>query len=204
MKIFSNPHLDKIHSALTDYKSFLKFKFYFSIELSGEDDEFQYGDKDYIPIPIIEVSGILFREARIHPHELDFGEFDQQGNFLVMGGSEFGKIFLCDTQTSKSGGMGPPSMIGGGHNTRKKGTFKPSFGSPNEEKVAVEESLPTDDEDDKKYFKVCHYVRFEGQMLDLSFVNKTLIALTSTPSEDVVGATNESEQVRFSGNFIIN
>ena len=49
--------------------------------------------------------------------------------------------------------------------------------------------------------KVCHYVRFEGQMLDLSFVNKTLIALTSTPSEDVVGATNESEQVRFSGNI---
>ena len=182
--------------------SFFLQKFF--IEFSGE-DEFR-DEKDYIPTPTIEVTGILFREARIHPHELDFGEFDQQGNFLVMGGSEFGKIFLCDTQTSKSG-MGPPSttssMIGGGH-TRKKGTFKPSFGSPNDAPLAskeAEDSLPADvDEDDQKYFKVCHYVRFEGQMLDLSFVNKTLIALTSTPSEDVVGATNESEQVRFSGN----
>ena len=65
------------------------------------------------------MSGILFREARIHPHELDFGEFDQQGNFLVMGGTEFGKIFLCDTQTTKSG-------IGKNHALKKYDQFAPN------------------------------------------------------------------------------
>ena len=48
---------------------------------------------------------------------------------------------------------------------------------------------------------MCHWARFEGQMLDLSFVNKNIICLTSTPSDEL-NINNESEQVRFSGEKI--
>ena len=125
-----------------------------------EEDEFSDDDEqDFINKlrePIIEVRGIIFREARVHPHELDFGEFDNQGNFLAIGGSDVGKIFLCDTQTIGSGLLVKPGP------SRKKGSFKPSFGAPNADQQgtnAKTDACVQDDADKDKYFQICHYAR---------------------------------------------
>ena len=130
-------------------------------ELS-DDDEQDFINK--LREPIIEVRGIIFREARVHPHELDFGEFDNQGNFLAIGGSDFGKIFLCDTQTIGSGLLVKPGPL------RKKGSFKPSFGAPNAEQQetnAKSDAPVQDDADKDKYFQICHYARYKIQNMKI-------------------------------------
>ena len=99
--------------------SYRELTFYFS----GDEDDSEF--ENQFKEPIIEIKASIFREARIHPHELDFGEFDNKGDFLAIGGIEYGKIFLCDTQSQAPTGLMMGNKPGP---TRKKGAFKPSFG----------------------------------------------------------------------------
>ena len=46
----------------------------------------------------LEVKACLFQETRVQSNPLDFGEFDNSANFLVMGGREHNKVFLCEIQ----------------------------------------------------------------------------------------------------------
>ena len=168
-------------------------------EFSG-DEEAEITGKDVS----LEVKACLFQETRVQSHPLDFGEFDNSANFVVMGGKDHNKVFLCEIQSNLKPAGGGTFMKG--PNKRKKG-FQPSFDAPGgtapqksvEEQEIVKEDVPP--EDDSKYFKTCHAARFEGVLLDLSFVNKTLVCLTSTPSDEP-GNVNESERIRYSGDQV--
>ena len=46
---------------------------------------------------------------------------------------------------------------------------------PSAEEEEKTEKIEKFKEDHDKFFHVCHWARFEGQMLDLSFVNKNII-----------------------------
>ena len=85
---------------------------------------------------------------------------------------------------------------------QKRKKFQPNFDagskSPKEPEQVIKEDVP---EDENKYFKTCHAARFEGVLLDLSFVNKTIVCLTSTPSDEP-GNVNESERIRYSGDQV--
>lgn len=87
--------------------------------------------------PIIEVFGKVIREIRIHPNELNFNVFDNTGAFMAIGGRDFGKIFLCDTQTNpKPFKLSPvPGPLG-----KKKKRFQPSFKSPTDSQSSMEET----------------------------------------------------------------
>ena len=156
---------------------------------------------------MIEVTGHVCREIRVHPHVLNFAEFDTLGTFLVVGSSDHGKMFLCDTRTSPSYKLAPAPVRKHG----RKQKFKPSFDSPTSGSSAKkEEDAPevedvdeasTDPVNDGKYFQVSHWERFEGLLLDLSFVNQTVVALVSTPSDEM-GAANESERITCTGDQI--
>ena len=85
----------------------------------------------------------------------------------------------------------------------KKKKFQPTFGSPSNEQEIEQissESEQISSESDE-YFNICHSMRFEGQVLDVSFVNKTVLCLNSTPTDEP-GSVNESERVRFTGDQI--
>ena len=91
---------------------------------------------------------------------------------------------------------------------KKQPKFQPSFEitrsvSSSSIDGEILEQLPVilDEDDNDKYLKICCSSTFEGHLLDLSFVNKTVICLTSTPSEDP-GAINEGERVQFSGDMV--
>ncbi len=155
--------------------------------------------------PSIEVTGKLIRVVRVHPNELNFWHFDNaQGACLILGGKEFGKIFLCDTTAGpKALKLEPVPM--GKKSSRKK--FQPSFDSLARQKS--QEIEDTDEtpavvdlaEDVGKYFKVCHWSRFEGKLLDLSFAGKTVVCLVSTPTDEP-GGVNETERVQCSGDQV--
>ena len=87
--------------------------------------------------PIIQVLGHVCREIRVHQHDLNFAEFDSLGTFLVVGSSEHGKMFLCDTKTSPSYKLAPAPLPQRGGPRKSK--FKPSFDSPNATKKVVME-----------------------------------------------------------------
>ena len=104
---------------------------------------------------------------------------------------------------------GPPPVQAGrpglGATGTKRKKFQPSFdaGSSKKSTEIQDEQVFKEDvpEDDSKYFKTCHAARFEGVLLDLSFVNKTLVVLTSTPSDEP-GNVNESERIKYSGDQV--
>ena len=151
--------------------------------------------------PIIELSGKIIKEIRVHPNELNFTEFDNFGNFLLIGGRDFGKMFLCDTQPKfKTLQLSPvPQNLG-----KKKKKFQPSFDSPSSKKSSeteIESQPIKDPDDDGKYFKICHWVRFEGKLLDLSFSQKTVVALVSTPVDEP-GSVNDSETIKNTGDQV--
>ena len=160
---------------------------------------------------MIEVIGHVCREIRVHPHELNYAEFDTLGTFLVVGSSDHGKMFLCDTRTSPTYKLAPAPTRK--HGSRQKQKFKPSFDSPTSvsgssakkddvpEVVEDVEEASEDPMDDGKYFQVSHWERFEGLLLDLSFVNQTVVALVSTPSDEM-GAANESERITCTGDQV--
>ena len=74
--------------------------------------------------PVIEVLGHVCREIRVHPHDLNFAEFDTLGTFLMVGSSEHGKIFLCDTKTNSALKLSPVPQRGGLSGRGKKPKFK--------------------------------------------------------------------------------
>ena len=89
---------------------------------------------------LIEVLGHVCREIRVHPHDLNFAEFDTLGTFLMVGSSEHGKIFLCDTKTSSTLKLSPVPQRGGLSGRGRKQKFKPSFDSPTSRKKPEEEA----------------------------------------------------------------
>ncbi len=115
-------------------------------------------------------------------------------------------IFLYSLRTGP-----PPVQAGrpglGSATGAKRKKFQPSFDAGSSSKKSSEdhgeqvfkEDIP--EEDNSKYFKTCHAARFEGMLLDLSFVNKILVCLTSTPSDEP-GNVNESERIRYSGDQV--
>jgi hypothetical protein len=118
---------------------------------------------------------------------------------------------LCDIQANQFKPGGDPRK---GRTIaprqRKSAKYQPSFdlggtmsASMDDEAVPIVADGPIkiEGDDDGKYFKVCHSAKFEGILLDISFVQKVVICLTSTPSDDP-GAINESERIRFSGDQI--
>ena len=56
-----------------------------------------------------------------------FTDFNNLGTFLVIGGRDHGKVFLCDTQTDKQTLKLLPAPSGPLGYKKKK--FKPSFGN---------------------------------------------------------------------------
>ena len=76
-------------------------------EFSGDEETDLANSKDVS----LEVKANLFQESRVQSNLLDFGEFDNSGTFIAMGGREFNKIFLCEVQKGleKSGPIGQVS-----------------------------------------------------------------------------------------------
>ena len=76
-------------------------------EFSGDEETDLANSKDVS----LEVKANLFQESRVQSNLLDFGEFDNSGTFIAMGGREFNKVFLCEVQKGleKSGPLGQVS-----------------------------------------------------------------------------------------------
>ena len=145
------------------------------------------------------VTAKIFAEKGVHQHILDFGETDVNGMYLVTGAKDKHKIYLCDTQN-----VDTANKRFGSSSSTKKQKFTPTldtiapvkFSTSKEKKSDVfrpiESTEPQMTEDDPTYFKVKSCANLEGILLDLSFVQKTVICLTTTANP--LDESEESKQ----------
>ena len=116
------------------------------------------------------VSATLFAERGILKHPLDFGATDPSGNFLVAGNKELGNRIYLCD------------------------IQKPASSS------LFQQRTKETDGDTKEYFQVVGCADLEGQLLDISFVQKTVICLSN--AEPSSGEAGEDILSMFSGDQI--
>ena len=144
------------------------------------------------------VSANFFAERGVHQHILDFGETDSFGQFLVTGAKDKHKIYLCDIQKPET------SDKRYGSNASRKPKFTPSFDKKSDDLPSNKPSelQGATSPDDRSYFKVKACANLEGILLDISFVQKIAICLTSTVTSDESEAPKEFKSEMSSGDQI--